>query len=141
MTAADSRRTSVAMAAVAIASGLAWLAIWQTTVPALRVVGGLLLAFVLPGLAATSALFPARAISRPERLVLTPGLSLALLVVGGLVLNVAGVKLTTLAWASLAALAGVTFAVLSFGRRWRARPVPEEDRTGSGDPDRTDTSK
>ena len=76
----------------------------------LAVVGGLLLGFVLPGLALTAIIFRNRTLSAVERTVLAPALSLAVLVVGGLVLFVAGFDLDRTSW-TLAA-AGATLLAL-----------------------------
>jgi hypothetical protein len=76
----------------------------------LPVAGGLLLGFVLPGLALTDLLFRHRTLSAVERTVLTPALSLAVLVLSGLLLYVSGVHLDRTSW-TLAA-AGVTMLAL-----------------------------
>ncbi|GGN62818.1 hypothetical protein GCM10010112_21440 [Actinoplanes lobatus] len=67
---------------------------------ALSVPGGLLLAFVLPGLAINDALFrPGRRdIGVVERTILVPALSLAVLVLGGLLLWGAGGTLNRTSW-------------------------------------------
>ncbi|MBO3738882.1 DUF1616 domain-containing protein [Actinoplanes flavus] len=67
---------------------------------ALSVPGGLLLAFVLPGLAINDALFrPGRRdIGVVERTILVPALSLAVLVLGGLLLWGAGGSLNRTSW-------------------------------------------
>jgi hypothetical protein len=62
------------------------------------IAGGLLLAFVLPGLALTVTLFRGRTLTSVERTVLAPALSLAVVVVSGLVLHVLGVALDRYAW-------------------------------------------
>jgi len=74
------------------------------------VAGGLLLGLVLPGLAVTEALFRGRTLSAVERAVLAPALSLAVLVVAGLVVYVAGFALDRVAWT--VATAGVTLLAL-----------------------------
>jgi hypothetical protein len=67
----------------------------------LAVAGGLLLAFVLPGYALTGVVAGRRALTGTERVLLGPALSLALVVVGGLVLFAAGVHLNRPAWTVL----------------------------------------
>jgi hypothetical protein len=105
------------------AVGLCLLAIWIG--PAvLAVPAGLLLALVLPGLAAVRALFPSRALSWMERLVLVPALSLTVLVLGGLLINVAGVALNRLSWAALTG--GVT-VVAGVAGYLRSRQAPYEE--------------
>jgi hypothetical protein len=75
------------------------------------VAGGILLGFVLPGLALTEILFRHRTLSPVERAVLAPGLSLATLIVAGLLLYVSGLHLDRTSWTL--ATAGVTLAVLA----------------------------
>jgi hypothetical protein len=102
----------------------------------IAVVGGLLLALVLPGLALTAIIFRHRTLSAVERTVLAPALSLAVVVVSGLLLHVADVRLDRLSW-TLAA-AGATLAALALaavpGRVWQGEEpefeyeyVDEED--------------
>jgi Protein of unknown function (DUF1616) len=78
--------------------------------PATAVAGGLLLGLALPGLALTATLFPGRALTAVERTVLAPALSLAVLVLGGLVIYVSGYALDRTAWT--VATAGVTLLAL-----------------------------
>lgn len=87
--------------------------------------GGLLLGFVLPGLALTLALFRARGQSRRalnavERTMLAPALSLAVLVGAGLIIYVAGYTLNRLSWTS--ATVGVTLIALLLAPGAPARP-------------------
>jgi hypothetical protein len=70
------------------------------------VAGGLLLGLVLPGLALTATLFRGRPLTAVERTVLAPALSLAVLVVGGLLVYVSGYPLDRPAWTAVTA--GVT---------------------------------
>lgn len=90
------------------------------------IAGGLLLGFVLPGLALTELLFRRRTLSPVERTVLAPALSLATLIISGLLLYVAGVHLDRTSW-TLAA-GGVTLVVLALTalpvRIRRREPVP-----------------
>ncbi len=89
----------------------------------LAVTGGLLLGFVLPGLALIALIFRNRTLSAVERTVLAPALSLAVLVASGLLLYAAGVTLNRVSW-TLAA-AGVTLLALGL----RALP----DRVSRGE--------
>jgi uncharacterized membrane protein len=96
---------------------LAWLGTAQHTVMPVRWAAGLLLAFVLPGFAATGALFHGRSLSRVERTVLAPALSLAVLVLGGLLVYALGLRLTAGTWGGLTALATVVSAGVGY-LRW-----------------------
>ena len=66
----------------------------------LIIAGGLLLALLLPGLALTDLLMR-RTVSATERAVLGPALSLALIIVGGLAVYVAGADLNRTTWTAL----------------------------------------
>ena len=77
----------------------------------LAVAGGLLLGLVLPGLALTAIVFRNRTLTAVERTVLAPALSLAVLVVSGLVLYVAGFGLDRTSWTLGAA--GATLLALA----------------------------
>ncbi|HEY7272976.1 MAG TPA: hypothetical protein VH502_09600 [Actinoplanes sp.] len=101
-----SARTARILAGVTAAAGIAVL----TGPRAMAVVAGLLLGFVLPGLALTAALFRGRVLMLVERSVLAPALSLAVLVVAGLVAYVAGLRLDRPVWT--AATVGVTLCAL-----------------------------
>ncbi|HET6529193.1 MAG TPA: hypothetical protein VFH03_01050 [Actinoplanes sp.] len=91
--------------------------------------GGMLLGFVLPGLALTGLLFRRRTLTAVDRTVLAPALSRAVLIVSGLILYVAGVRLDRTAW-TLAA-AGTTLAVLAAGAvSGRLRPATEDQQPG-----------
>jgi hypothetical protein len=87
---------------VTVAAGAAVLA---GPAPA-AVAGGLLLGLVLPGLALTATLFRGRPLTAVERTVLAPALSLAVLVVEGLLIYLSGHPLDRPAWT--AGTAGVT---------------------------------
>lgn len=71
---------------------------------------GLIFALILPGYAITRLLGHARDLSRVEELLCIPALSMASIVIGGLVIDVAGFTLTRSTWAVF--LAGVTEAAL-----------------------------
>lgn len=93
---------------------------------AARALAALPLVLVLPGLALGLALFPPGAIGRAERATLAVGLSLALVVLGGLALNLTPWGLRPLPWAIL--LGGVTLiaggAGLLRARAARRAPTP-----------------
>ncbi len=57
------------------------------------------LVLVLPGYSLTEALFPRRSLGFPERLLFTLGLSLVVVILGGLVLNLTPTGLRTDSWA------------------------------------------
>jgi len=89
-------------------------------VPGLRVAGGLLLLFVLPGYALSTLIVPARGRISPLlwTAMWTAGLSLAVAVLGGLLLNLTPAGLTRVTWA--VSLAG--FTVVAAGSSiWRRR--------------------
>jgi hypothetical protein len=73
-------------------------------------IAGMILALLLPGFAVTEALLRGRRLARVERLVLAPALSLAVLVLAGLIIYVLGFKLDRISWTSAAV--GVTLAGL-----------------------------
>jgi len=87
---------------------------------AAAVPAGLLLALVLPGIAATAALVPGRELTLVERLVLVPALSLALLVLGGLGLFACRVPLDRWSWGALTAGGTVLAATVAYVRHHRA---------------------
>ena len=71
---------------------------------------GLIFALVLPGYAITRLLGHARDLSRVEELFCIPALSMASIIIGGVVIDVAGFTLTRSTWAVF--LAGVTEVAL-----------------------------
>ena len=81
------------------------------------------LVFVLPGYALTSAMFPGQALEFPKRLVFSLGVSLSMVVLGGLVLNLTPFGLRAGSWATL--LGGITLAAcaVTFIRR-RRQSIP-----------------
>jgi Protein of unknown function (DUF1616) len=107
---------STLVAAITAAIAVTTTALVLLSVPVLSVVAGLALAFVLPGYALTLALFTGRQLARLERIVLTPALSLAVLVIGGLLLYVARIQLTMPAWALLAGGVTVAAAAVTYVR-------------------------
>jgi hypothetical protein len=92
-----------------------------------QIAAGILLAFALPGLAVTGILFRGRDLSAVERVLLAPALSLAVLVISGLLMYAAGVDLNRPAWT--AATAGVTLlALLGGALPSRRRPAVEHEQ-------------
>ncbi|GAA5181291.1 hypothetical protein GCM10023322_15570 [Rugosimonospora acidiphila] len=138
---AGTRSAAVAAAAPAALALLAWLVALQHAVGPARVVAGLLLVFVLPGVAGNLALFPdtgtgagagadsARP-SRLERVVLVPALSLAVPVIGGVLLDVVGLHLTAGTWGGLGALTTVVLAGVGYLRGRHGLGAPAGQRPG-----------
>ena len=90
------------------------------------------LVLVLPGYALTSALFPRRALGVPERLVFSLGLSLSIVILGGLALNWTPFGLRASSWAVL--LSGITLgasAVALVRRRGQSMSAPGWLRVGN----------
>ena len=118
-----STRTARLLLALAVAAGAAVLFAPRP----LAVAGGLLLGFVLPGTALLGALFRRRTLSPVEQSVLAPALSMAVLIVAGLVGHVAGLRIDRLAWTG--ATVGVTLvavvAARLLGRRAPAAGPPD----------------
>jgi uncharacterized membrane protein len=65
----------------------------------IRVAAGLTLGFILPGLVITRVILFRTRIAGTEQLLLVPGMSLAIAVITGLVLNAAHIRLTAASWA------------------------------------------
>ncbi|MEV4757067.1 hypothetical protein AB0J86_18410 [Micromonospora sp. NPDC049559] len=103
----DHPSTGTVLTGLALVSAAA---VFVAPAPA-ALVGGLLLALVLPGAALTRMLFPGRVVSVAEWTVLAPAFSLATLVLGGLGLYAADVRLTREAWCLLTAVVTVVAAV------------------------------
>lgn len=95
---------------------------------------GLIFALALPGYAITRLLGHARDLSRVEQLCCIPALSMASIVIGGVVIDVAGFTLTRSTWAVF--LAGVTEValVLDLMLPWRARAAATDSVPPSGMP-------
>ena len=123
--------------ALVAATAVAALSVWYAPAPA-AVPAGLLLAFVLPGLALTQLIRPRAAGSASsarstgsarlarsavERAVLVPALSLAVLVVGGLVLYGCGVQLNRESWTALTATVTLLAAATAMVRAGRSTTV------------------
>jgi hypothetical protein len=109
--------TSRIVAALTVASGAAVL---LGPVP-VSVTGGLLLAFVLPGLALIGVLFRRRELTTVERSVLTPALSMGVLIVAGLVINLVQVRIDRVSWT--VSTVAVTLIALLISRRTTVRPA------------------
>jgi uncharacterized membrane protein len=90
------RVRTLALAASALAA--AELGILLGPVP-IRVASGLTLGCILPGFVISRVILNQRRIEGSEQLLLIPGLSLAIAVITGLVLNTAHIRLTAVSWA------------------------------------------
>lgn len=98
------------------------LAIALTLIPRLHpfvvILFALPLVFVLPGYALVAALFPQKSLGGVETLTLSLGLSFAVTIAGGLVLNATAWGLTPIAWTIF--LGGVTLGSVAVAWRRRA---------------------
>jgi len=110
--------------AAAVVSVISALMLLVTTSPAIRVAVGLPFALVLPGYAMVAALFPRRALGIPERLVFSIGLSLAVAVLGGLVLNGTAWGLRVESWAAWLCATTCLASVVAIRQRRRNPPLP-----------------
>jgi len=95
---------------------------------ALGIILALPLVFVLPGYTLTEAMFHKRALAASHRLILSLGLSLAIDILGGLVLNLLPMGLEATSWAVLLGLLTTVFALLAAVLRqgtqvYRTQPV------------------
>ena len=95
-------------AVLALAAAAAAAVVVGTGGSVLRLALTLPLVFFLPGYALSSALFPQRALRSEETLLLSLGLSLALAVAGGFILNLTSFGLQSSTWTVL--LGGITVA-------------------------------
>jgi uncharacterized membrane protein len=108
---------------------LAYVAVLFDAPVPLRVVAGTLLALLLPGLGLVAALLPRR-LETLDLLVFVPGLSIVSDIAAGLLLQAAGIKLSTTAFAT--ALAAITLLSLAWAAThgWFKLPVPPRPRLG-----------
>jgi hypothetical protein len=128
------------LAALAVAAGAAVLFAPRP----LAVAGGLLLAFVLPGMALVGALFTRRTLTSVERSMLAPALSMGVLIVAGLAIHGAGLRIDRLGWT--VATVGVTLVAVAAarlpGRRAPAAgPAGGRPRPLAGKQARTDAAE
>ncbi len=85
-----------------------------------RGAGGVLLVLMLPGYSLQAALVPARGLESSARLALTLGLSIALAVLAGLVLDVTGIGFGAVEWAAALCVLTVAGCLAAALRRRRA---------------------
>jgi hypothetical protein len=104
--------------------------------PPAAVPAGLLLAFVLPGCAVVTAALGWVRLSAVERTVLVPAVSLAVVVLGGLGLNAARIRLDRASWTALTVAVTVLGAIGGQlrARRVSGRPAGTAPAEGSDEP-------
>src|SRR5436190_946560 len=103
-------------------------ALLPSRIPIVGIILALPLVFVLPGYTLTETLFHKRSLDVSHRLVLSLGLSLAIDILGGFILNLLPGGLQALSWAALLGLFTAVFSlVVAYLRRGAgmnvARPV------------------
>jgi uncharacterized membrane protein len=103
-----------------LALGLAFAGLNQG---ALRVIFGLPLALFVPGYALTTAFLPSLAQAFPNRLMYAIGLSLAVTILTGLLLNLTSEGLTGVLWTGV--LGSISLAAGVAGLLWRWRESPD----------------
>jgi len=97
----------------------------------LAIAGGLLLAFVLPGMALIGAIFRRRDLTTVERIVLTPALGMGVMVLAGLAIYAVGLRIDRVSWT--VATVGTTLVALAAS--WLvARRTPEPAPAAAGGP-------
>jgi hypothetical protein len=119
------RKPAIVLAVLTVLSGAGVL-----TGPApVSLIAGLLLAFGLPGAALVAVLFRTRgALSGAEWFLLVPALSLAALVLGGLVAWAAGLPLDQHTWLGVSGTTTLVALIVATARP--ARPAPISDTLG-----------
>ena len=99
------------VALIISAMNVAW-ALLPSHTPAIGIILALPLVFVLPGYTLTEAMFHKRALEASHRLLLSLGLSLAIDILGGLILNMLPAGLQARSWAVLLGLLTAVFSLL-----------------------------
>src|SRR5438105_797407 len=84
-------------------------ALLPSRIPIVGIVLALPLVFILPGYALTEVLFRKRSLGAPERLLFSIGLSLAIAILSGLILNLLPGGLQAISWALWLGLFTVAF--------------------------------
>jgi uncharacterized membrane protein len=96
--------------------------------PVIGTILALPLVFITPGYTLTGVLFHRRSLDRMYRLLLSLGISVSIVIAGGLLLNALPVGLRPSSWAVLLALLTLLFAALAaYRRRKTALPAPSPD--------------
>jgi hypothetical protein len=120
------RRVLTSVLLAAAIAGCAVL-VWVTpSGSAERVLGALLLLFVLPGAALGRLLWPPEARQSGAGLLLSPALSVALVILDSAVLHVSGIRLQQRSWTASIGAIGVALCVL--GIFWPRTVSPRRDR-------------
>jgi len=91
----------------------------------LRAILAIALVLILPGYSLMAAMFPTRALDTPERLLVTIGLSIAIAVAAGFVLNLTPWGLGATSWAAV--LSVITIAASGIGFIRRRQPAAGAD--------------
>jgi hypothetical protein len=95
---------------------------------------GLIFALVLPGYAITRLLGHARDLSRVEELFCIPALSMASIILGGVVIDVAGFTLTRSTWAVFLASVTEVALILDLMLPWRTVAAATDSMPSNGGP-------
>lgn len=115
-----SRSRMLAITVILVSASMLLLSLADVQLTALRLLFALPLVLVLPGYLCTAAALPHHRFRVVERLLLSVGVSLVVVVLGGLLLQLMPWGLTALAWSVY--LSAVT--LLAGGIAWRRRPLP-----------------
>ena len=94
-----------------------------------RGLSSILLVLLLPGYALTEAVFAAKKVSLAERIVFSLGLSMAITIVGGLLLNLMPPGLQSSSWAILLSVVTAVASIVAFLRRKNAPSISAEKPT------------
>src|SRR6266571_1027762 len=101
-------------------------ALLPSHLPVIGIILALPLVFVLPGYTLTEALFHKRLPDVPDRLIFSLGLSLAIDILSGLILNLLPIGLQAISWAVLLGLLTAVFSLLvAYLRLQRGGPISE----------------
>ncbi len=122
-------RGLVILAAAALAAG--WLLTQPGAAQPLVAVAAASLAFALPGMALLRAMFPGSGMGRAERLVLTIGLQLALVVMCGFLLHLLPAGLSGASWGAILADVALLACAVAW-LRGRGAQVPDTQPGASG---------
>jgi uncharacterized membrane protein len=118
-------RRAVSLVVLApIIVGALWLDVSGIANGAAKVILGILFVLLLPGYSLTVMVFSANTLGEPERVVFSLGLSLAVVAIGGLVLNLTPLGLQPLSWAVL--LGSISLGASGLALRRQRRSTVEE---------------
>jgi uncharacterized membrane protein len=99
------------IAVTIVAMNVIW-ALLAIHLPVIGIILALPLVFILPGYTLTEALFGRRALHASHRLLLSLGLSLAIVILSGFILNFFPVGLQAISWAIFLGILTTTFSLL-----------------------------